>query len=325
LFPLLEDPDTQVRWAAAWALGQQAHRERQRHPRVLPALLAIVRDRSTRVREDAWIRVADGAFEIGLDAHTARNAGGEKFRIAAIQAIGAFGEAAASLVPDLIDALEDDDPYIRWFAARAIGAVGPRARAAVPALIGLLQSSTRLTRFGDNTPADVRPQSPATLQVMAAKALGKIGPEARTAVPALLRAMDDRDLMLRLVAAEALGGIGPEDPGIIPALARAMTDKVDVNLAQQAARALWVLGEAGIPALVHALHDRDADVRVRAAGILTQSGMAANVALPELERAVAIDDDPDARQAIADAIREIRKHDPEAGFKGDPDEGRQAP
>jgi len=308
LIVLLDDPDTQVRWAAAWALGTFPRDEEHRQQRALPALRAIVRDRSTRMREDAWIRVADGSLENELDQHTARNADGEKLRIAAIQAIGAFGADAVSAVPDLLAALKDDDPEVRWFAARAIGAVGPRAREAVPALIVLLQSSTRLTRTRDSSLADVMPHPPATLQAIAAKALGKIGSEARAAVPSLVKAMDDREIMVRIAAAEALGEIGPKDPAVLPALARAMTGKVDENLAEQAASALGAIGEASITFLVSALRDRDPDVRARAARALTQMGKAATGALPALERAVAADDDPDATQAIEVAIQEIRKY-----------------
>jgi len=318
LIVLLDDPDTQVRWAAAWALGKFPKDEEQPQPRVLPALSAILRDRSTRMREDAWIRLADGAAENDLDEHTARKADGEKLRIAAIQAIGAFGEDAARAVPDLIDALKDDDPDVRWFAARAIGAIGPRATEAIPALIVLLQSSMRWTHARDNSLSDVGPQSPATLQVMAVKALGKIGPGARAAVPPLVKAMDDRDIMLRIEAAQALGEIGPKDPAVLPALARAMTGKVDENLAEQAASALGALGEASITFLVSALHDRDPEVRGRAARALAQMGMAATAALPELERAGAADDDPDARQAIEVAIEEIRKNGSETGSQAAP-------
>jgi HEAT repeat protein len=273
----------------------------------------MVRDRSTLVRRDAWIRVADGTSDMGLNNHTDRTAAGEKLRIAGIQALSAMGEAAASAVPDLVDALKDEEPDVRRFAARTIGSVGPRAAQAVPALIELLQSSTRQRRLDGG-----RPELPVTLLAEAAMAIGKIGPKARAAVPFLVKAMNDRDEVLRLAAADALGEIGPADPSVIPALERAMTSVVHEDLAQQAAMALGAIGEASLPVLIRALHDRDPNVRARSAQALARIGGAAKAVLPELDRALA-DDDPDVRQAIEAAIEQIRNPEPEAGFKTDPE------
>src|SRR5687768_6444566 len=46
-------------------------------------------------------------------------------------------------------------------------------------------------------------------RVEAARSLGKIGPGARAAVPALAEALDDTELEVRIRACEALGFIGP--------------------------------------------------------------------------------------------------------------------
>ncbi|MDW8100242.1 MAG: HEAT repeat domain-containing protein, partial [Anaerolineae bacterium] len=51
----------------------------------------------------------------------------------------------------------------------------------------------------------------------AAGALGRIGPEAKEAVPALIQALRDEHAWVREAAAEALGRIGPEE-GVVPAL-----------------------------------------------------------------------------------------------------------
>ncbi len=237
LIVLLGDPDNQVRWAAAWAIGslvQDLVEDGEKPPpQALPALLEIVRNQSTRMDKDAWIRVADGDLEQGLNAHTARTATSEKLRIAAIQAISAFGPNAAAALPDLIKALKDSDPDVRRFAAMAIGLIGPPAGAAVPELILLLQQSVKPRRTTISADSAIGLRQPMTIQYMAAKALGKIGPEARAAVPYLIKLLDDRDMMLRWAAAGALGEIGPRDPAVIPALERALNDIIDENLAQQ--------------------------------------------------------------------------------------------
>ncbi len=310
LIARLGDPDNQVRWAAAWAIGSLVQdlvaEEQKPPPRALPALLAILRDRSTRMNEDAWIRVAEGDFEQGLNAHTTRTATTEQLRIVAIQAISAFGANAASAVPDLVEALKDSDADVRRFAAMALGLTGPPASAAVPDLVALLQSTDQPLR----TPVSVDLANgfrySMTIRYMAARALGKIGPEARAAIPILIKLLDDRDMMLRWAAAGSLAEIGPRDSTVLLALERAMNDTTDENLAQRAATALRMIGEAAVPVLLNALHSRDPDVRGRAAGALAQIGTPAMAVIPDLERAAKLDDDSLVRQVLEGAIQQIR-------------------
>ena len=52
----------------------------------------------------------------------------------------------------------------------------------------------------------------------AADGLGRMGPAAEAAVPALVRCLKDTDVMVRVDAAVALGCIGPKAKEAIPAL-----------------------------------------------------------------------------------------------------------
>jgi HEAT repeat protein len=320
LLSLLVDPDTEVRWASAWSLGTYVLTGEDPQPKVLSALTKLVRDKSTRIREGAWIRFAEGSFDEGLSDHTARNAAGEKLRIAGLQAMIAFGENAVEAVPDLVDALNDNDPFVRWYATRMVGSVGREAKEAVPILIRLLDSKIKMPRIRYQSLLDSGRESQETLQLMAATALGAIGPEARAAIPSLIRALDAHDSSLRLAVAEALGQIGSADPAVIPALSRAMTSSVHNDLADHAATALGSLGEAAIPALIRGIHEHDPEVRVRAAQALSRMGPAAKGALPELEKS-ADDHDPDARQAIENAVKQIRQ----GATEPDPDSGAALP
>ena len=66
----------------------------------------------------------------------------------------------------------------------------------------------------------------------AAIALGKIGPAAKDAVPALITAIKDKHQNVRWRAAEALGKIGPVAKVAVPALNEALTDEnEDVRVA----------------------------------------------------------------------------------------------
>ena len=59
----------------------------------------------------------------------------------------------------------------------------------------------------------------------ATKALGRMGAEAKGAVPVLNEVLKDQDAVVRSNAAEALGNIGSEASGAIPALKEALKDK----------------------------------------------------------------------------------------------------
>ena len=119
----------------------------------------------------------------------------------AAKKLGEIGAMAETAILDLAEATHDEDKIVRWYAARALGRLG---RPAVPALIQALQHEDT------------------TLRRKAADALGDIGPEARTAVSALARTLqDDEDTNVRWTAARALLEIGADAKAAIPAVKKA--------------------------------------------------------------------------------------------------------
>ena len=77
--------------------------------------------------------------------------------------------------------------------------------------------------------------------MIAAAALGGMGPEAKTAVPVLAELLKDKDSYVRLAAASALWQIGPKAETDILVLAELLKDKESyIRLA--AALALWSIG-----------------------------------------------------------------------------------
>jgi adenylate cyclase len=60
----------------------------------------------------------------------------------AAQYLGAFGPEALAAVPALIDALADENLWVRRGAVTALGKMGPAAEAAVPALTALQQDDS---------------------------------------------------------------------------------------------------------------------------------------------------------------------------------------
>ncbi len=134
----------------------------------------------------------------------------EYVREAAADALGEMGPEAKDAVPALIQTLGDGDEHVRRAAADALGEMGPEAKEAVPALLQALEDAEWSVREA------------------AAVALGKIGPEAKEAVAALIQALADEDLSVRWRAANALRDIGPEAKDAVPALVQALADESEV-------------------------------------------------------------------------------------------------
>ena len=67
-------------------------------------------------------------------------------------------------------------------------------------------------------------------------ALGKIGPEAKDAVPALTELLNDKNENVRSAAAIALGGIGPAAKSAVPALTKLLKDGESVGRCDRTGR-----------------------------------------------------------------------------------------
>jgi HEAT repeat protein len=207
-------------------------------------------------------------------------------------------------VAALTETLNDKRPWVRSAAARALGEFGPAAKEAVPRLIEMLgdQTSTEVT-----LPLPKRPLSAQDKQLYeelsammkrgqvregVAATLGRIGPDARAAVPALIEAAKGKDR----AAIEALGQIGPDAAAAVPVLTELLKDS---RLQFYAAPALARIGGAGATALVAALRDKDARYAAREA--LGRGGRGVVAAL-----AAGIGDaDPEIRTAVLQILSEI--------------------
>jgi HEAT repeat protein len=141
-------------------------------------------------------------------------------RRAAAKGLSEAGADAKPAITALSAALSDKDLFVRRFAAQALGEIGPDARPAVKPLTEALKdpkkevveaAATALGKIGaaeplaalvGDTKRDAAPRRKAV------EALGMMKADAKSAVPALTKALKDRDL--RIEAAEALGEIGPD-------------------------------------------------------------------------------------------------------------------
>jgi HEAT repeat protein len=162
---------------------------------------------------DAAVGTAAGAalVRLGPAAETVLRGqlGAAATRMRGMEILAAQAEAAAPLVPEMVEALGDDDAAYASEAAVALAAIGPAAAAAEPTLRGLLVETT-----------------PAPVRYTAMYALGRIGAAAKESVPRLLELSRSDDELEATVAVWAALKIQPEDKSLfdaaIPRLQKAL-------------------------------------------------------------------------------------------------------
>ena len=164
----------------------------------VPALTEIIKtDKAVRARCEALIAL--GA--IGAEATDAVPAvmaclknPNEKVCYSACYALGRLGPAAIGAKFELQKKLTDSDDFVALAAAWALAQIDPKCSQVAIQSVPLLVKGL----------ADPEPK----IRVEAAAALGKIGPLAKEALPALKIAANDRDQLVRAAAAAALQSIG---------------------------------------------------------------------------------------------------------------------
>jgi HEAT repeat protein len=133
--------------------------------------------------------------------------------------------------------------------------------------------------------------------------LGALGPKARLALPALVRALKDRDWQVRCEAAVAVARVALPEKAL-PALRDTLKDD-DWQVRRASARALGLLGSGAAPALAGALEDRHALVVAQAARALGRLGPEAAEAAPALVRAVERGRSPTLRRVAGEALGKV--------------------
>ncbi len=251
-------------------------------------------------------------------------------------AIMLFGEPAASIVPELIAALDDPDEEVQDYAIGALAGLGGLASKAVPTLIARL-GDDRLNGGGwdllhhsifEALAAIGEPAVPDLIGVLesndvdvrwrATEALRMIGPDAKRATESLSRHLDDPNETVALNCAQALQAIGPEAKAAIPTLS-ALLQKTNISLKDEAEMpnrryqslvgALAALGADPDPALIREL-ENDRPRRFTALLLIAEYGPRAKFLATQVERLLA-DTDEDIRAEAADVLCKI---DPPGSF-----------
>jgi HEAT repeat protein len=315
----LKNPDPSVRYNAAELLLRLGPVAKF----AVPALQEALKDANGRVRmkvaEALWNIARPPARELLPVLVVDLKDKDPAVRIDALVVLRQMGTAAKAAIPAIARGLKDEDMDVRLEAVLALGEMGSAARETVPALLDALKGDElRLLEplvaatLGNIGPAAVPallkalPDKDAARRRTAAYALALIGPQAAEAVPALTEALHDAESEVRALAAKALGKIGQEAKGTAPALATALKDS-DAVVRVHAALALWqVDGRSdGLAVLTAALKAKEDRVREHACVALGGFGAKAASTVPALLEAALHDGTARVRVLSAEALGKI--------------------
>jgi HEAT repeat protein len=247
--------------------------------------LALKQDKSARVRETAATALGGIGKEargaVGALASALRDMSVE-VRASAAEALGNIGPGASEAVPELAQAVRDNkgNPRVRRYAVSALGRIGQEASTSVPALSALLAEPDPTRVSPDEKAAWME------LKRVTIVALGLIGDSAAVPAlgKALDDAITVRDgkvknISLSREAITAVNRFGPERKSVLPVLIKAMGDRQDRFVRCQAMNAVGSLGDdlgdqrkVVVAALRQGLTDKLNEVRLASILALGQLG-----------------------------------------------------
>ena len=305
-----KNPDTRIRASAS--LGRMGAAASE----AVPDLAHVLSE------DDDDLRLASiGALgRMGADAVpyliTVLNHPSPGVRRAASDALGSIGPEAKEAAQALSLLLGDQDRETAQRAAFALGKIG---RDAVPVLVLVVKGGDRsavdtaetaysegkvdsgvvqdLAKILGNSGEEAR------VRAFAAAVLGRMREQAKSALPALVRALGDEHVDVRSAARGALGRMGPT---AIPALTEALKND-NPRVRSAAAAALGAQGpaaEEAVPALLRAFQDEDRTVRIDAILAVGKTRVTSRAVVQELIRVLEADKDDLVR---LDALRVLNK------------------
>ena len=205
-------------------------------------------------------------------------------RVSAARALLYLGPAGKDAIPSLIEALNDEQIFVRKMAR---GALGHMSKEALPALAKALKRKDPVFRYR-------------VLEI-----LKDIGPDASQAAPEIAGVLTDKNAAVQAMALMAFETIGPAAKVAIPQLREAAKPGTDREVRPRAIDVLCRV-DPGSPETIALIVSAMQDVTIRypLVGDLGRLGPKARSAMPALEEALK-DKDPAVRDATAEAIRKI--------------------
>jgi HEAT repeat protein len=245
-------------------------------------------------------------------------------RALAVQSLGWIGPNADCAVPALIEVLKapGDTNRLDHSAAYALGEIGSAGAPALPLVREVFERETnwnpRCSLAGDLCRIDANQtdalafltnglvtHEPANERWIAASQLGRIGANARPAVPILLAALDGTNAMLFSQVPSVLKKMGVSSDTFLPRMKKQLASKDETTRVNAAARVLEV-------------DPTDHEARVFLMGVIQKKGLFAGYAIEVLANAgppvaeavpvlrdVANNGSPPEREAALRALRRI--------------------
>jgi HEAT repeat protein len=269
--------DPAAQQSAADALADLGEGAREAVPALIQA--AASSDAGTRWRAARALGVI-GDLQAAAALRDLTADGDVLVRSQAIFALGRLKAADERSLEIIVDRLSDQDAQVRRAAIRALRLVDAPRGMMVPLIVKLLSDSDQavamraLSAIGDGG-IEVLPSLIAALDDRDARywallAVGEMGPQAGTAVPALVKALGDDRPEVRLQAAIALGEIGPDAKSAVGAITKLLDDPL-TPVRSAATFALGKIGDtAASPALVKAEQAEEPFVKVLATWALAK-------------------------------------------------------
>jgi HEAT repeat protein len=332
LSEVLRDPKVENRTIAAWTFGRM---EQPVVAKAVPVLLEAIRREKDEAALEELAKVIPHAGEPAVPGliNLVQTTTGD-VRKAAFYSLGRLRGVAKAAVPDMIKLLTEKDNEARGGAVYVLGRIGPDARDAVPALIKLMGASREarvpviyaLASIGEASDDVLKvvlkalKEPDPKLRTAAVRACAAFGPKAKSAVPDLIRLLEDdkvnvADVYPRPVV-EALGRVGPEAKAAGPKLVALLKDP-DIEHATHAAAALLRIGieeKAAVAvfnrALDSSLRGEKQYIRNRTFELIETMGPAAKPIVPLLISIVK--NEKEDREIRFQAIRILRQLDPRA-------------
>ena len=206
-----------------------------------------------------------------------------RLRLGAMKALAAIGERASSAIPKLKGYLKSQYPLVRSAAQDSLLAIGFDAVPFIARDIAgkkfFRQAATKLANLGERGKSAVRALAAVVKYYPKGEGLTIPNPKKKIKRQEKIREANER----RLIALVALSHMGGAKSGAMPALARAMYNK-NRNIAALAIRCLASCGDTAVPALIRTLKKKDymwTDLTLTA---LKAFGPAAKKALPHIEK-----------------------------------------
>jgi HEAT repeat protein len=184
--------------------------------------------------------------KVGIYLRQLRSTDNEE-RLKAVRELSGIGRELRTVLPSLVELLDDPDIQVKEYAVIVLGGIGPEAESALPKLLGILKEK------GSGT-SDLR------LRVM--QVLKPLGPSGRKGVPILIEILETDTPQMQEYAAHTLGKIGQENPRVGSALLKAVSQTGNWEVQYSAAFSLAQLrmeGEKAVPAILKMLRTRAFD------------------------------------------------------------------